>query len=67
MKTSVLCELFKKGQFLQCDCGAPLHVNSTINVKSTRLPLYRKVVSTGDCTSILQVMCLSVMARKQPP
>lgn len=28
---------------------------------------YREVVSTGDCTSILLVMCLRVMACKQTP
>ena len=58
---------FLKGQFLQRDCRTPLHINSAINVRSAQVPPYREVVSTGDCTSILPVMCLSVMACKKAP
>lgn len=65
-KLVCLCE-FLKGHFLQRDCAASLNINLTINVKSTPTLPYREVVSTGDCTSILPVMCLGVMAGKKTP
>lgn len=47
--------------------SAAHNVQSNMNVRSTRHPAYRKVGSTSDCTAIIQIMCLSVMARKQAP
>lgn len=34
---------------------------------SPEVSAYRDVVSTSDCTSILPVMCLGVVARKKTP